>query len=383
METSEAGFGNTLLMLWISYGLAKKEGRAFFIDDTRWPYGKYTSYFPAIPQPSCSAPPPSHILPCPRHARHLLVSAATASRVFGRSFSTEFVVSRRHGPERQKQVFDLLRAGYKDLFQLVGDDAPYLDRRIRDLKNRTNPNAAIIGLHIRRGDCHTHELQFSRDYLPLDKYTSAATDILARRISNARDSSNGLHLTAASDIASLLNQTGSKILLASDDPDLYPLADLSFTTQAQDRITLASKTTLDKSDPKTPIRADGSAYTKHIDENIGWEGGFFSSLFWSLGQSSTSSLTRLSRLPSFSGPYDSETDTEDESVPEPVMQLRNYVGRAYLLDLAVLGQSSDEIVCAVSSAACRILAVMMGWDALKEGRWKNVDGGTSWSWDGN
>lgn len=36
METSDAGFGNTLLRLWMSYGLAKSENRTFFIDDTRW-----------------------------------------------------------------------------------------------------------------------------------------------------------------------------------------------------------------------------------------------------------------------------------------------------------------------------------------------------------
>jgi hypothetical protein len=36
METEEAGFGNTLLALWLSYGMAKKEGRTFFIDDSKW-----------------------------------------------------------------------------------------------------------------------------------------------------------------------------------------------------------------------------------------------------------------------------------------------------------------------------------------------------------
>lgn len=36
METEEAGFGNTLMRLWMSYGLAKAENRTFFIDDTRW-----------------------------------------------------------------------------------------------------------------------------------------------------------------------------------------------------------------------------------------------------------------------------------------------------------------------------------------------------------
>jgi hypothetical protein len=36
METGDAGMGNTLLGMWIAYGLALKEGRSFFIDDTRW-----------------------------------------------------------------------------------------------------------------------------------------------------------------------------------------------------------------------------------------------------------------------------------------------------------------------------------------------------------
>lgn len=36
LESSEAGLGPTMMMLWIAYGLAAKEGRAFFIDDSRW-----------------------------------------------------------------------------------------------------------------------------------------------------------------------------------------------------------------------------------------------------------------------------------------------------------------------------------------------------------
>ena len=36
METADAGMGNTLLGMWMAYGLAVKEGRAFFVDDTRW-----------------------------------------------------------------------------------------------------------------------------------------------------------------------------------------------------------------------------------------------------------------------------------------------------------------------------------------------------------
>lgn len=36
MENSDAGFGKTLMGMWMAYGLAQKEGRAFFVDDTRW-----------------------------------------------------------------------------------------------------------------------------------------------------------------------------------------------------------------------------------------------------------------------------------------------------------------------------------------------------------
>ncbi len=36
LETHDAGLGKTLMMLWTAYGLAKKEGRSFFIDDSRW-----------------------------------------------------------------------------------------------------------------------------------------------------------------------------------------------------------------------------------------------------------------------------------------------------------------------------------------------------------
>jgi hypothetical protein len=69
-------------------------------------------------------------------------------------------------------------------------------------------------------------------------------------------------------------------------------------------------------------------------------------------------------------------------------QMRTLVGRAYVLDLAVLARASDATVCAVSSAGCRILGVAMGWEGVRhEGssrrKWINVDDGRGWSWDGN
>lgn len=36
LESDDPGLGNTLMGLWMAYGLALKEHRAFFIDDRRW-----------------------------------------------------------------------------------------------------------------------------------------------------------------------------------------------------------------------------------------------------------------------------------------------------------------------------------------------------------
>jgi hypothetical protein len=36
LETDDAGMGNSLLAVWLAFGLAQKEGRAFFVDDSKW-----------------------------------------------------------------------------------------------------------------------------------------------------------------------------------------------------------------------------------------------------------------------------------------------------------------------------------------------------------
>ena len=44
METTDAGFGKTMMGLWMSYGLAQREGRSFFIDDRYWYVLVYFSF---------------------------------------------------------------------------------------------------------------------------------------------------------------------------------------------------------------------------------------------------------------------------------------------------------------------------------------------------
>lgn len=355
METDDVSFGKTLLLLWMSYGLAKQEGRAFFIDDAHWPYGSYTTYFTPPPSPDCKPPPKNQIVPCPHSAKHIVVSAATAQWTFGPAFQAEFATS-RYGLERGHPIFDLIRTGYQDLFHLFGDDAKYATQRIHDMKTLSEASGhPSIAMHIRRGDLHPFEYEYSRDYLPLERYTTTAHNLLhSIRNLQAIHSSSGEQPT---------------LLLASDDPSLPTNHDLLLAASphpinsAQTRIQLATKAALDISSPANPIRAPGSAYVKHVDENAGWDGGFYPSLFNSL-RGSVSNSREVSAEP------DAQT-----------LRMRELIGRGYLLDLAVLG-SSDGTVCAVSSAACRLAAVMMGWDSVAEGRWVNVDDGRTWSWDG-
>lgn len=104
---------------------------------------------------------------------------------------------------------------------------------------------------------------------------------------------------------------------------------------------------------------------KFVDENFGWEGGFFAPMFWNLGLGSSGSGKSSSSAPLPS----------DETI-----RLRSLIGRAYMMDLAVLAEASDVVVCTVSAAGCRLLAVMMGWEnAVEKGNWVNIDGRYAWT----
>jgi len=298
---------------------------------------------------------------CPHSAKHIVISAATAKWTFGSSFMAEYAPSRKHGLEKSHGIFELIRRGYEDLFHIVGEDAAWIAERANKLRrNGAATGQAVVGMQIRRGDLHPFEFEFSRDYLPLEQFTSAAHSLM-RSLGPAPIA--GAPATKESRQRSLL--------LASDDPSLVDNHELRLAafpltiSPAQDRLLLATKAALDSTSPSEPIREPGSAYVKHVDENAGWDGGFYSSMFNNIGGSSTRSGSGL----------------QGDVVSEQTMRVRELIGKGYLLDLAVLGQG-DGVVCAVSSAACRILGVMMGWEALEKDNWVNVDDARAWSWDG-
>ncbi|KAL2154933.1 hypothetical protein VTH82DRAFT_3609 [Thermothelomyces myriococcoides] len=375
LESTDAGLGKTLMMLWTAYGIAEKEGRAFFVDDTRWAYGEFTSIFQPPPSPGCSAPPSHEILPCPRHARHLVASAATMDVLFGSLTASADPPSESHDRAQRKAQFRLARRGYEALSRLNDEDGAYVDSRVRELTAKTavpesngERHGLAVGVHIRRGDRHPLELQYRQSYMPLNLYTDTANQIIE---SYFNQTGGGLLGSNADDRdAATAARKQSIIVVASDDPVIYDSPELeaaatghtstSHHHRAQDRIKLASKEAIkEASTHKSVMR-------KFVDETFGWEGGFFAAMFWNLGASPGSATTTTS------APTDSEPSAE-------TLRLRSLMARAYMMDLAVLAGASDVIICTVSAMGCRLLAIMMGWEnAIERGNWVNIDGGYGW-----
>ncbi|KAL8892094.1 MAG: hypothetical protein Q9215_000978 [Flavoplaca cf. flavocitrina] len=367
METADAGLGKTLLGLWMAFGLAREEGRAFFIDDSNWAYGEYRTFFEPPPMPSCRPPPVTQRLPCPRQTRHLVISTTTYQWVFGDLIESLSHDRRLHNQiNRQHRAFSLARVGHDALFRLADADAEYLSGRLSDLQTTLSQGGLSIGIHVRRGDRHPWERQYSDSYIPHSTYSSTAQAL----ITDAMASVNNTGPIAATPKT---HEPQAKILLASDDPETHLTPEFSSTTErAQSQILLASKATLDAAlpdpGPQAPKPDQDPAFIKFVEPNVGWEGGFFASIFWGLGNAAEGRAAARGL----------REERPTHAPNEESLRLREYVGRAYLLDLKVLG-STSSVVCGVSSFGCRILGVMKGWDEIEKGGWNNVDGGyTGW-----
>lgn len=411
LQSDEAGMGNTLLYLWLSYGLAQQQGRSFFIDDRNWAYGRYSTYFAPPPLPRCRPPPVPQRVPCPLQAKHLVVSAASAPYVFGEEFHRHY---RRHGKssaEQQRRVFELARAGYEALFHLSPNDAMYLQRREQQLDQETHQHGGVqIGIHVRRGDLHPLESLYRESYLPLERYAEEARNVLRSVLVDSDglfSSYTGGHQQDDDADVATTTALSSRMIVASDDPEVYNAPELQGAVKAQSYIWLASKSALE-------ARRDSSAPPPPVDNAIGWEGGFFKDMFWSLGtphirhvitdKPSADKWRELQKQSTPAPPPPPSPPSSPDPPPPPplnpleelkdivransashrynpsanVLALRELVGRAYLLDIAVLAQT-DHVICGISTVTCRLLAVMMGWDrAIAEGAWHNIDGGWDW-----
>ncbi|PHH73644.1 hypothetical protein CDD83_4693 [Cordyceps sp. RAO-2017] len=358
MESPDAGLGGSLMTMWILYGLAKEQGRAFFVDDSRWAYGAYTDLLQPPPLPDCRPPARHHMVPCPAQARHLVVSTVTARDVLPALFA-------KHGriagaAATQQDVLQLARAGYRDLFKMTNDDRDYVEGRVKELRamsgqgTASSPATPIIGLHIRRGDQHPLEYQYRDTYIPTEVFAGRAQHLVEAHY-------NGTEVEEGS-------RRQSVVVMASDDPTVHKEPDLAGALLAQERIRLAAKdAAADKAQPNPRV------LHRFVEEAQGWEGGFFALVFWNLG------AQRKNNAAATAVPGDSRSDQADPA-SEQTLRLRSLIGRAYVMDLAVLAGASDKVVCAVSAMGCRLLAVMMGWErAMEHGAWINVDGAYGWS----
>ncbi|RYC58518.1 hypothetical protein CHU98_g7689 [Xylaria longipes] len=359
LESSDAGLGPTLMMLWTAYGLAQKEKRAFFIEDSRWAYGQYTDMFKSSPVQSCKPPPRHQMLPCPRNAKHLVVSAATARETFGDSFINEYENTKRSDISRERDIYDLARAGYEALFRLNDDDRPYVNNRVKEIKAKASVpqgnynDGTVVGVHVRQGDVHPFEYQYNGAYIPLDQYAQKFQELIEER-HNFSTPLGGEDVVA---------KQHSFMVVASDNPDVYEADEFKNSLRAQEQIKLAG---IQHAESTT---FDRSMMYKFVDEAFGWEGGFFASMFWNLGRTSKNNADVLS--------HDSQ---EPEQSSADAIRLRGLIGRAYVMDLAVLAEASDTVICTMSAMGCRLLAVMMSWDkAMAHGNWVNIDGDYLWT----
>ena len=356
LETPDAGLGTTLMMLWMAYGLAQKEKRAFFIDDSRWAYGEYTGIFKTPPIPNCQPPPRHEMLPCPRQARHLVVSAATSKETFGNSFANEYEIRKKRDQDREKPMFDLARTGYEALFRLNHDDHSYVTSRIIELRGKAKAplghkqDGTVVGVHVRHGDQHPFEYQYRGAYIPLNMYADRAREII-EDIHNTSAPSGGENVVA---------KKHSFTVIASDDPEVYDSEEFKRSPRAQEMIKLAAKSQVPQPEQ------DRSVMHKFVEETFGWEGGFFATMFWNLGRAGINSDGAVASMP--------------VAPSAETTRLRSYIGRAYLMDLAILAHGSDALICTISATGCRLMAVMMGWEkAIDHGDWVNIDGNYQWA----
>ncbi|KAM3564263.1 hypothetical protein ARSEF4850_001941 [Beauveria asiatica] len=359
LESTNAGIGHALMSMWTSYGIAKELGKSFFIDDSRWAYGSYTDIFQAPPTPKCQPPPRHHILPCPAEARHLVISNTNAKEILPKLLTN--IESGRKISETQ-QLFNLARAGYSALFKLNKADEAYTEKRIRDIQTNAKADsissydAPIVGLHIRHGDRHPLEFQYKDTYIPAEVYLSKVHHVIDEYFNKTA----GINYKGARD---------SITMLASDDPHTYQEDELSSLLPAQDRIQLASKDNIEDA------TNDPRVLHHFVEDTFGWEGGFFAPIFWHLGSESKDNSANAPAAT----PYLSENRAVSRLRPsQQTLKLRSLLGRAYMMDLAMLSGAGDKVVCAVSAMGCRILGVMMGWDDIEAGKWINVDGNYGW-----
>ena len=124
----------------------------------------------------------------------------------------------------------------------------------------------LVGVHVRHGDRHPYDFQYRDSYIPIDRYSDKAHELMHQRFNNSGPS-GGQNINA---------EEHSFIVLASDDPEVYDSEEFAHVPRAQEQIRLAAKQQLE-----APKPAAMTGMRNFVDESVGWEGGFFAGMFCS------------------------------------------------------------------------------------------------------
>ncbi|RPA74000.1 hypothetical protein BJ508DRAFT_43963 [Ascobolus immersus RN42] len=175
LNEKDVAMGKSLLGLYLAYGLAQRERRAFFIDSTTWAYGSYADYFTPPPPPPCRPPPRDWILPCPRTARHLVMTSTTAGHNLGHAFVEEYEDPKAQDTARQVRIFALARAGYEDLFRPSTSILKVAQKRVGRLDvGWKGKEGQVAVVQVRRGEVHPYRFKERFGYIPVEEYFEVA-----------------------------------------------------------------------------------------------------------------------------------------------------------------------------------------------------------------
>ncbi|KAK9447785.1 uncharacterized protein V1518DRAFT_420418 [Limtongia smithiae] len=174
-EEENDSFTRTVLSVWISYGLAKAEGRAFFLDDTDWAYGKWTDYFDPVPDEQCVRPPLDVVHPCPHAAAHLVISSATQHWALRDTFDDA-----NTRPERSE-------------FDAVEDDTAAQVRRLNTIKMARTGHDALWRLRPGIAQRGPERAQRAVSSIPPTQVRLASTQAETARAAESGSACVGVH----------------------------------------------------------------------------------------------------------------------------------------------------------------------------------------------
>ncbi|KAH8835078.1 hypothetical protein DL96DRAFT_1702083 [Flagelloscypha sp. PMI_526] len=209
------GLSQDLALLVQAAAMARDRNKTFFVLDTRWDRGKWSNYFLDVrdtqpgPEPGCLPPPPEELAPCPRLARHWVVTARTSRFHFGHKFEDKYANSYAEFLNRRHPIFNMGRESLHTTLQLnsemkrlVGKTRKLLSSKLLEQhstfhlpnldtesssegqvsiepENSDNNPSLLFGgtsymsIHIRRGNKHSLWQEYNYSNVPLQNFADA------------------------------------------------------------------------------------------------------------------------------------------------------------------------------------------------------------------